>query len=346
MSIRVAIVGPTGYTGMHLIELLLHHPGAQLTYLASHRDELPNIAEEFPQLLGRVPDPVAMCRPIDVEAIASEADLVFLALPHRAAMRYVPQFLDEGMRVIDLSADYRLTDQAVYESTYGHSHTDPGHLGEAVYGLPELFRDELPQATLVANPGCYPTACAISLAPLLASGLVLDDPIVINAASGVSGAGRSPAPNLHFVEQSSAFGPYGQIGSHRHQPEIEQTLSTVVDRDIRTLFVPHLLPIERGILETIYLEPSDSTVTEEDLFAALEEAYDTEPFVRVRNDLPNVKYVAGTNFCDVSVRLIDSQHQRRVVVFSALDNMIKGASGQAIQNMNILYELDETTGLP
>ena len=345
MSVRVAIIGPTGYTGLHLIEIVLRHPSTQLTYLASRRDEPTNIAEEFPRLLGLVPDDVAMCRPIDVQAIAKAADIAFLALPHRAAMGYVPQLLDAGLRVIDLSADYRLADTTVYEATYGHAHTDAANISEAVYGLPELFRDDIPNAALVANPGCYPTAAALAIAPLLARSLIGGGDIIINAASGVTGAGRSPNAQLHFARRNGAFSAYGRIGGHRHQPEIEQTLSTVAGQPTHTLFVPHLLPIDHGILETIYLEPADPEVTEDDLFEAFEEAYDHEPFVRVRGDLPDVKDVAGTNFCDVTARLVTQGGQRRIVVFSAIDNMIKGASGQAVQNMNIVFGLEETAGL-
>ena len=345
MNIRTAILGPTGYTGLYLIDLLLDHPEAELVYLASRREELPNITEEFPRLLGRVPDEVASCRPIDIEAIADEADVAFLALPHRAAMSYVPALLDAGLRVIDLSADYRLEDVGLYESTYDEKHSDASRLGEAVYGLPELFRTRLPGASLVANPGCYPTAAALAISPLLKRELVVDEPVIINAASGVSGAGRSVRPQLQFVEQAQAFGPYGHIGQHRHQPEINQTLSAVAGREIGVTFVPHLLPIDRGIVETIYLQLANPNVTEENLFDAMETDYDDEPFVRVRNELPNVKHVVGTNFCDVTVRLIGPADKRQVVVFSAIDNMIKGASGQAVQNMNAVYGLPEITGL-
>lgn len=345
MSLRVAIIGPTGYTGFHLIDLLLRHPAAELTYLASHRQELPNIVEVFPRFLGRIPEDLAECRPIDPGAIGSEADVVFLALPHRAAMAHVPALLDAGLTVIDLSADYRLKNPALYESVYGHPHTDAAHLPGAVYGLPELFRDDLAGASLVANPGCYPTAAALGIAPLLQHRLVQSDGIIISAASGVTGAGRSPAPHLHFPEQNEAYGPYGQIGAHRHQPEIQQSLSRVTGSDVGVLLVPHLLPIDSGILESIYLEPAAPDLTEEDLFDAFEQAYADEPFVRVRNDLPNVKHVAGTNFCDLTVRLVKNNDATHVVVFSAIDNMIKGASGQAIQNMNAVFDLDETAGL-
>ncbi|MCX5658968.1 MAG: N-acetyl-gamma-glutamyl-phosphate reductase [Planctomycetota bacterium] len=345
MTIRAAIVGPTGYTGLYLLDLLLRHPKAEVTYLASHREELPDITEVFPQLYHRVDPKVARCRKIDPEAIAREADVVFLGLPHRAAMAYVPVLLDAGLRVIDLSADYRLRDPALYEKVYSHAHADPANLADAAYGLPELFRDKLPGAMLVANPGCYPTAAALAIAPLLTHSLVKPTSIIINAASGVTGAGKTPAPHLHFAEQNEAFGAYGQIGGHRHQPEIEQTLSVAAGVTPSLLFVPHLLPIDRGILETIYMEPVEQDVTEEDLFEAYEEAYSEEPFVRVRKDLPNVKHVRDTNFCDLTVRLVRQGDTARVVAFSALDNMIKGASGQAIQNMNIVFEQDEDAGL-
>jgi N-acetyl-gamma-glutamyl-phosphate reductase len=345
MSIRVAILGPTGYTGLHLIQLLMRHPQAQLAYLASHREELPDIREVFPQLLGMVSDAVAQCRPIDPDAIAAEADVAFLALPHRAAMAYVPKLLDVGVRVIDLSADYRLGDAKLYEATYSHAHEDAANLEEAVYGLPELFRRQLPGAMLVANPGCYPTAAALAIAPLLTASLVETDNIIINAASGVTGAGKSPSPQLHFAEQNESYTAYGTIGGHRHQPEILQTLGAIAGHEVSALFVPHLLPIDRGILETIYLDPATDDLDEGDLIEAYADAYDQEPFIRVRETLPNVKHVVGSNFCDLTVRLVNVGEEQKIVVFSAIDNMIKGASGQAIQNMNAVFELDERLGL-
>lgn len=345
MTIRCAILGATGYTGLYLIDRLLRHPQAKVTYLASHRDELPDIRKEFPLLYGRLDETVARCRPIDPDAIAKEADVAFLGLPHKAAMSYVPKLLDAGLRVIDLSADYRLHSTELYEKVYATPHADAGNLEDAVYGLPELFRDDLPGAMLVANPGCYPTAAALAIAPLVTHGLVVPDRIIINAASGVTGAGRKAADAYHFPEQNESFLAYGTIGSHRHQPEIEQTLTRVAGHDVHTLFVPHLLPIDRGILETIYLEPVEEDVTEDELFEAYEDAYADEPFVRMREELPNVKHVRDTNFCDVTVRLAEVGGRPMVVAFAAEDNMIKGASGQAIQNMNAVFELDETLGL-
>lgn len=345
MSIRVAIVGPTGYTGLHLMQWLLRHPGAELTYLGSHREEQPDIRREFPQLLGRISEQVATCRPIDPAVMAEMADVAFLCLPHKAAMAAAPHLLAAGLRVIDLSADYRLADAALYERVYEHPHADPDNLKRAIYGLTELMRDELPEADLVANPGCYPTAAALGIAPLLTHSLVKPDGIVINAASGVTGAGRKATPALLYAEHNESFYAYGSIGGHRHQPEIEQTLSLVAGKPVSTLFVPHLLPIDQGILETIYLDPLEDDITQEELYEAYADAYAHEPFVRVRPDPPNVKHVKNTNFCDIAVRLIDRDAFQKVVVFVAEDNMVKGASGQAIQNMNVMFGRPETEGL-
>lgn len=342
---RAAIIGCTGYTGYYLVDLLLRHPAAELTYLASHREQLPDLRDEFPQLLGRLDEDIAQTRPIDYDAIAENADVAFLGLPHKAAMAYAPKLLDAGLRVIDLSADYRLADQALYESVYQVAHEDPANLDTAVYGIPELFRKELPGATLVANPGCYPTAAALAVAPLLSHALAKTERIVINAASGITGAGKSPKPALHFPEANQGYYAYGKIGEHRHQPEIAQTLSRVAGHPVAPLFVPHLLPVDRGILETIYLQPSDPDVTEQDLIDAFVDAYANEPFVRLRDTPPNIKHVVGTNFCDLNVRLVTLGDTKTIVVFAAEDNMIKGASGQAIQNMNAVFEMDETLGL-
>ncbi len=337
MSIRAAIVGPTGYTALWLMKLMARHPSASITYLASHRDELPHIVEEFPELLG-VCD--LQCRPIDAKAIAREADVAFCCLPHVSAMTYVPSLLDAGLRVIDLSADYRLTDAAIYEQVYGHAHSDAGNLGHAAYGLPEINADRIRPARLVANPGCYPTAAALGIGPLLVRNLVQPNGIIIHAASGVTGAGRGMKPHLHFAEANESYFPYS-VGVHRHEPEIEQTLSGLNGEPVDVLFAPHLLPIDCGILETIYLPPMDGDVTEDDVYEALEDAYADEPFVRVRTTMPNVKHVRGTNFCDVAAKVVGG----RVIVFSAIDNMVKGASGQAMQNMNLMFDQEESAGL-
>ncbi len=337
MNIRAAIVGPTGYTGLFLIRLLLGHPHVELTYLASRREEQPNIAEEFPQLVGMCE---MMCRGIDPEAIAEVSDVVFMCLPHKTAMQYVPAMMDAGLRVVDFSADYRFNDIELYEEVYGLAHTDPENFEQSVYGLPELFVESIAEADLVANPGCYPTAAVLGIAPLLSRGLVKGSGMVVNAVSGVSGVGRSAKSAFHFPEMNESFFAYN-VGSHRHQPEIAQILEEVNESSVSLLFVPHVGPFDQGILSTIYLEGCDEGVSEDELFEAFEEAYDDEPFIRLRTGMPNVKHVRDTNFCDITVRVSGG----KVVVVSAIDNMVKGASGQAVQNMNVMYGLEQTEGL-
>jgi len=276
----------------------------------------------------------------DADKVASAgADVAMLCVPHKVAMSYVPSLRAAGLRIIDWSADYRLSDVAVYEKWYS-PHTDAARLGDAVYGLPEYYREAISQASLVANPGCYPTCSILAIAPLLRAGLIKPSGIVINAISGVSGAGRTPHLKFHFPERNENFEPYG-VGNHRHMPEIEQVLSDVSDAETTVLFQPHLSPMDRGMLCSIYAEPVGAP-SDEQLTGALQDAYRDEPFVRVRTDvLPASKYVATTNFCDVSAQRVKG----KIVMFSALDNVINGASGQAIQNMNIMFGLDETTGL-
>jgi N-acetyl-gamma-glutamyl-phosphate reductase len=260
-------------------------------------------------------------------------------VPHKVAMDYVPKLRAKGIRCIDWSADYRLKDRAVYEKWYC-PHVDAAGLSEAVYGLPEYFAPQIRTAGLIANPGCYPTSATLALAPILKAGLVHPTGIICNSVSGVSGAGRAPSLKFHYPERNENFEAYG-VGTHRHMPEIEQNLKTITGQEVDVLFQPHLSPMDRGILSTIYAQPARDVTTEE-LTDVLKKAYADKPFVRVRTEpLPATKYVAQTNFCDIAARVAKG----RVVLFSAIDNLIKGASGQAVQNMNIMFGLDETTGL-
>ncbi|MBC7835364.1 MAG: N-acetyl-gamma-glutamyl-phosphate reductase [Phycisphaerales bacterium] len=351
-SVPTAILGPTGYTGLELIEIIARHPGMHVAYLASARVPAPRIDHEFPRLRGRLSAAAAECRAIDHDAIAAACRLAFLCLPHEAAMEHTPPLLSRGVKVVDLSAAYRLRDAAVYERAYGHPHTDPANLERAVYGLTELARDRVRNAELVANPGCYPTAAALALVPLLRARLVRTDSIIVNAASGVSGAGRSPKQNLHYPEANENFSAYG-IGVHRHQPEIAQSLtmwgvgpaSTGSERASPAapdpLFVPHLLPLERGILETIYAAPVNSETTTEQLRAALRAAYEREPFIVVRDEAPTLRDVQRTNCVHLNARVVGGH----AVVVAAEDNLVKGASGQAVQNANLMLGLPETAGL-
>lgn len=349
--IPVAVVGPTGYTGLELIELIARHPALRLAYLASARTPAPRIDDEFPRLRGRLAGGVADCGPIDPDAIAKCCRLAFLCLPHEAAMEHTPRLLERGVKVVDLSAAYRLKDPTVYGRAYGHPHTDPRGLERAVYGLTEWNRDKVCTADLVANPGCYPTAAAIALIPLLRAGLIDPASIIVSAASGVSGAGRQPKPNLHFPEANENFSAYG-IGTHRHQPEIAQSLrmfSESPERKLRAaaggspdpLFVAHLLPIERGILETIYAAPSRPGLDTAALMSALRDAYSSERFIAVVDEAPSLRDVQRTNMVHLNARVVGG----RVVLIAAVDNLVKGASGQAIQNANLMLGVGEGAGL-
>jgi len=336
-TIRVVLVGGSGYAGFEVIRWLLRHPQAEIVGVFGPENELGAMDEFYPLLTGLTDLTQELFQP---EKLASlNADLAMLCVPHKVAMSYVPALREAGLRVIDWSADYRLADVSLYEQWYC-PHTDPAGLAEAVYGLPEFFRDRIAKAPIVANPGCYPTSATLALAPILQAGLIEPIGIVVNSGSGVSGAGRTPSLKCHFPERNENFEAYA-VGIHRHMPEIEQNLKTISGTDVDVLFVPHLIPMDRGILSTIYATPTRDVTTEE-LTQTLQAAYANEPFVRVRtNILPATKYVAGTNFCDVAAVSVKG----RVVLFGAIDNVIKGASGQAIQNMNIMFGLDETTGL-
>ena len=340
-KIRVALIGASGYAGFEAIRWLLRHPNVQITGLFGPESELGPIEGFYPLLSKQVTLSQELFAP---EKAAQIADVAMLCVPHVVAMSYVPKLRDAGLKVIDWSADYRLSDPQVYSKWYSHEHTDTKHLAEAVYGLPEFFAPQIAKASLIANPGCYPTCSALALAPLLKEKLLVDDDIVINAISGVSGAGRKPTQSSHYPERNENFEPYG-VGTHRHMPEIEQTLTTVAGRPISLLFIPHLCPMDRGMLCSIYARPTRDDITAEKLEAVLQDYYASKPFVRVRlasgKVLPATKYVAYTNFCDIGVRVAKG----RVILFSALDNLVKGASGQAIQNMNLMFGLDEKTGL-
>ena len=336
--LKVGILGPTGYAGLELIDILLRHPHTDIVYLGSRREELPHIVSVWPQLRGRLD---MRCGPLDPDAMPS-MDVAFVALPHTVAMGHVPALLAKGATVIDLSADYRLKDPATYERWYRTPHTDADRLCDAVYGLPEVFRADLPGAELVANPGCYPTAVNLAMAPLLASDLPAPGaPAVVDAKSGVSGAGRSPKPNLHFPEANEAVTAY-KVGVHQHTGEMQQTFDRIAGRSVPFCFVPHLIPMDRGILATCYV-PLSRRASDEDIRAIYDDFYRGAPFVRVLSgdELPSTKVVSHTNFCDIAVRVVGDH----AVALSAIDNLVKGAAGQAVQNMNIVRGLDEGLGL-
>ena len=308
--------------------------------MTSRSDHRP-AAEVHPSLDGRIG---LSLEALDAEAIGQRADVAFCCLPHVASMSTVPRLLDAGLKVIDLSADYRLSDPAVYEHWYGHVHTDPTRLGSTVYGLPEINRDRIIGQDLVANPGCYTSTTILALAPLLDAGLIEPGGIIVDAKSGVSGAGRSPSVTTLFAECNESISAY-KVGSHRHQPEIEQVLAarcaeSLAGRGVDVIFTPHLVPMDRGILATIYARPA-ADVTQDRLLTAMRAFYEGEPFITVTEQLPATKHVSGTNVCRMTARVVKD----RVIVLSTLDNMIKGASGVAVQNFNLICGYAETDGL-
>lgn len=337
--LKVAVVGASGYTGVELLRILVGHPEIEICCVTSRQHEGIPINHVFPSLSGFCE---LVCEPLDVIAISQRADLVFTALPHKSAMEVVPGFLAAGCKVIDLSADYRLKDQDVYEQWY-QAHSSPELFDEAVYGLPELYTDQLRTARLIANPGCYPTSVILALAPLLEKQLIDLRSLIVDSKSGVSGAGRGVKLGSLFCEANEGFKAYG-IANHRHTPEIEQELSGLAHGDIRLSFTPHLLPVNRGILSTCYADLLEDKSTEE-LIAVYQQRYSNERFVRVMpgGQLPNIAYVRGTNFCDIG--LVSDQRTGRVIVISAIDNLVKGAAGQAVQNMNIMFGFNEAHGL-
>jgi len=338
---RVAIAGASGYAGAELVRLAAAHPFYEITAVTSEKSAGQLVSAVFPSLTGIVEHRFEALAP---EALAERADAVFLALPHTKSQDPVALCMNAGKLVVDLSADYRLKDVAAYEQWYQTPHTHPRLLEQAVYGLPELHREAIAKARLVASPGCYPTAAILQLAPLIAKNLVRPDMIVIDAKSGISGAGRSPALPYHFPEAHESLEPY-KIGTHRHIPEIEQELSGMIGKtgSVTITFTPHLVPMNRGILSTAYCKlVRDMTLA--DLRSLYKEFYKGERFVRLYEEIvPNPRYIRGSNFCDVGV--YTDPRAGWVVTVAAVDNLVKGAAGQAIQAMNLMMGLPEESGL-
>ena len=336
---KVSIIGASGYAGEELIRLLHGHPHAEIVHLTSERHTGEKISKLYPHLTHIYDNMLDSME--DVHRMAEDSDVLFIALPHGHAMKLVKAIADLPVRIIDLGADYRFADTSVYEAWYHVPHTDPE--AERVYGLAELYRDAIRGAHLIGNAGCYTTAGILALTPLVQEHLVQMDSILVDAVSGASGAGRTPKESTHFPEFYDSFTAYGAV-SHRHTPEIEQALSEQAGEPVTINFTPHLAPIVRGILATCYARLADG-VTEEDVDAAFAAQYADEFFIRLlgRGAYPSTKYVRGTNYCDIAWHIDPRTH--RVIVFSAIDNLVKGAAGQAIQNMNIALDLDERTGL-
>jgi N-acetyl-gamma-glutamyl-phosphate reductase len=331
----VAILGATGYTAVELIKILLRHPQAKITALTSREDKRP-VGDVHQSLAGRIDLALENLTP---QELAKRAECVFCCLPHTASAKVVPELLQYGAKVIDLGADYRLDSVETFETWYGEKHPDPVRLGKVPYGLPELFRDQIVHADLVANPGCYPTSAILPLVPLIRSGWIEPTDIIIDSKSGVSGAGRTPKQTTLYSECNESISAYS-VGTHRHTPEIEQILSTGSGQSVKVIFTPHLTPMDRGILSVAYCKPV-KPASQSELLAVLQEFYQNEPFIHVVEHLPATKDISGTNFVHLTVRVTGG----RVLTLSVLDNLIKGASGAAVQNFNLMFGYPETTAL-
>jgi len=337
-NITVGILGATSYTGLELVRRLFCHQNVAIKFVSSRSNPGEPLSKIFPELKG-ICD-MALITPEDAQK--TPVDCVFSCLPHAVSADLLMPFIKAGTRIIDLSADFRIKDPAVYEKWYKHAHPDTTLLAKAVYGLPEFYRKEIAGASIVANPGCYVTSVLLPLLPLFKQKAAQIEWVIADSKSGVSGAGRGVKQNLHFVEANENFSAYSVGHLHRHTPEMEQELSIAAGKSITLTFSPHLVPLSRGILSTLYIKTSLTAEQCREISAA---AYGSEPFVRVRtaDDLPNVHNVAHTSYCDIAYTAGTAGHP--VIAVSTLDNLIKGASGQAIQNMNIMFGFTETTGL-
>lgn len=348
---RIAIVGASGYSGEELVRLLLNHPHAELVAVTSRQNAGQTVAQVFPKFASHSKSKTLRFTEPNAEVLAKQAEIVFLALPHGVAAEFAVPLLQAGCAVIDLSADFRLKSAEIYKEFYAHDHPAPELLKKSVYGLPEIHRQEIKNAQLVASPGCYPTSILLPIIPLLRSGLVRPTGIIADSLSGVSGAGRKAELDYLFVECNESARPYG-VPRHRHLSEIEEQLSLAAGAKVTIQFTPHLIPVNRGILTTLYLAPTEhfsdaagAAALGAKVAACYESAYGNEPFVRLLDGkaLPDTKNVVGTNVIEIAWRL--DPRTGRLIVMSAEDNIVKGASGQAVQSLNILCGFPETAGL-
>lgn len=337
--IRAVVVGATGYAGAELVRLLTGHPDVTVTMVTSRQYAGRAMSDVYPAFGGAVDMTISEFSP---DAVADNADVVFTALPHELPMTIVPGLVDRGCRVIDLSADFRFSDPLVYETAY-QKHTAPDYCAQSVYGLCEIYHERIINARLVGNPGCYPTSVLLPLIPLIREKVINSETIIADAKSGVSGAGRSPALGTHICEVSESFKAY-KVNSHRHAPEMESVLSAEAGTSARLIFVPHLVPMIRGMLTTIYADLQND-VPVGYVRDILGKSYRNKKFVRLcpEGRFPETRFVCNSNYCDIGVA-VDSR-SRRLVLVSAIDNLVKGASGQAIQNMNLMFNIDESRGL-
>lgn len=336
MKIKVGVLGGRGYTAGELLRWLVRHPNVEVTAIVSRKDIGEPISSIHPSIRGQLELPVSQ---LTSKQLAERCDCVFSCLPHTASAEAVGELLKEGVRVVDFSADFRLNDLETYEHWYQVKHPVPSLVGQTVYGLPELFREEIRTAKLVANPGCFPTTAILPLTPLIMADLIQTEGIIVDSKSGVSGAGRQADEAYSYCEVNESISAY-KVGKHRHMPEMEQIITRASKRATQILFTPHLTPMNRGILSTIYADPMPGTNLE-DWTECLKRFYSEEPFVDVVDHLPRTNEVVGTNRCVMSVQ----RARGKVVVVSCIDNLVKGASGAAVQNFNLMYGFPEATAL-
>jgi N-acetyl-gamma-glutamyl-phosphate reductase len=336
---RAGIVGATGYAGAELVRILAGHPDAEITILTSRQFAGTRFDRVYPSMSGSVD---LVCEAFSADRICECADIIFLALPHKLPMKYAPEILKKDKRIVDLSADFRFNDADLYESVY-QPHSAKHLLKDAVYGLSEIYFEQIRTAALIGNPGCYPTSVLLPLIPLVKEGLLDLDSIIADSKSGVSGAGRSLSIASHYCEVHESFKAY-KVGVHRHNPEMDTVLSREAGQGASLTFVPHLVPMTRGMLTTIYATPT-SKLKLQDLAECYLRAYADKHFVRLcpEGSMPDTRHVRGTNYCDIGFTI--DEHTNRLIIISAIDNLVKGAAGQAVQNMNIMLGIDETTGL-
>ncbi|MCP4671317.1 MAG: N-acetyl-gamma-glutamyl-phosphate reductase [Desulfobacula sp.] len=337
--IKAGIAGATGYAGIELVKLISNHPELRLTSITSNSYKGKSLTDVFPSMRGFES---FVCEDLNIKALSKKIDVLFLALPHKVSMQYVPQLLDHNIKVIDLSADFRFSDPAIYESAY-QKHTSKLLLAKSVYGLCEIYQEKIRQASLIGNPGCYPTSILLPLIPLLKEKLIGSDNIICDSKSGVSGAGRSLSLATHYCEANESFTPY-KVGNHRHTPEINEKLTIHSQEKVDVVFVPHLLPLTRGMLSTMYVKSINDT-NEDRIREIYDSYYGDKPFVRIldKGIYPAISHVKGTNCCDIGIHFNADSGQ--VIIVSAIDNLIKGAAGQAVQNMNLIFDFPEETGL-
>ncbi len=339
VTAKVAVIGATGYAGAELVRILTGHPGVELSVITSRQYVDVPFADIYPSLKNVVD---LVCEEYDVDRICDSADVVFTALPHKIPMSIIPELIRRGKKVIDLSADFRFKNAEAYETHY-QSHTSKELLEKSVYGLCEIYHDQIRKTDLTGNPGCYPTSLLLPLIPLLKKGFIKNTSIIADSKSGVSGAGRSLSIATHFCEANEGFKAY-KIAAHRHNPEMNEILSEQAGCSVQITFVPHLIPTSRGMLSTIYADLSCSANIG-DIEACLTAFYADCPFVRIysENTFPNIANVRGTNFCDIGFQIDETNN--RLILISSIDNLVKGAAGQAVQNMNIMLGVEETAGL-